>query len=1201
MAADRWTDEQRSVIKSRGCNLLVSAAAGAGKTAVLVERIFRMITEEPGAVDIDRLLVMTFTNAAAAEMRERIGAKLEEAVGNEPDNRRLLNQQRLLHNASITTIDSFCLGIVRDYFHLLELDPSFRIAEEAELSLMQSDVLAELLEDCYEAAEADFFELVECYGDSKSDRAVGEIILDLYRCASAHPWPEEWLDEMSDNMGAECVSELDAKSWTGFIVQYVKKQLRDAAEMGSTALRYCEMQGGPREYIPVILSELEGIKSVMGCESYSEMNSAAENVSFGRIPGRLKGEIDEDIKERVKALRDGYKDALNTIKKEFFFTDPETICDDMKGAAGPVRALLRLTGEFIRRFSEKKRSRNIIDFNDIEHFALNILITKENGSVRVTQTAEELRERFHEIIIDEYQDSNSLQDCIANAIAGDETKPPFVFTVGDVKQSIYKFRMAKPELFINRMRRYEGDSRYGRSINLHKNFRSRREVLDSTNDVFMLAMNDTVGGVTYDEECSLQAGIPSEPDAEGLYTTELIAVCSDAEKAGASELRGLEARTAAALIRRIVNNPDFLINDRGVKRRAEYGDIVILLRAVSGWSEVFCEVLGQEGIPVSADIQSGFFEAYEIKTMLNYLRILDNARQDIALASVLHSPIGGFDSNEMAELRMAAGPEYSYYDALISYSEKYASGETGQKLTAFLANCEELRRVKRNKDIAALLSEIYDKTGFYVYVSAMPGGERRRANLDKLLDYAAEYESSSYSGLFSFVRYIERLLEYETDYGEAVTEENDNTVRIMSIHKSKGLEFPVVILAGMGKAFNQSDTKAKVVVNPDFGIGPEYVDYKNRTKIPTLLKKAIQKQIRADSLGEELRVLYVAMTRAREKLIMLGGVKDFTKEYESWKEAAGTICAGKLSYSYLMGAKSYFSFVGPAAVTSAKNFKLIQISESEIEEEKKDFESDEEQRRRELEEVEPGNVDDKLISWRKFEYPYSSGNSLPMKLSVSELKKLSMDEEFGEDIFAKKSYSLESEEDAAIKTDRIVPAFLKERAEYSGTDRGTLYHNVMQRMDFSLQDAEAVTAFLEKLVQKGILEARDTEQLNPAKLAAFNRSSVAGRMRAAQAEGRLYREQPFVMGVKACELREEYAGQQEIIPVQGIIDVMFEEADGLVILDYKTDVIKEGNELVRRYKTQLEYYAGAAERLTGKRVKEKLLYSFCLSELVNAE
>lgn len=1257
-----WTRAQQKVIDTRNKNILVSAAAGSGKTAVLVERIISMISEGDNPIDIDHLLVVTFTNAAAAQMRERIGRALDKKLTEEPDNAHLKKQASLLQSAYITTIHSFCLNVIRNYFHHIDLDPSFKIAEEAEITLMKSDIIAEVLEKWYEEGREDFYSLVESYAHSKSDAPIEDLILSLYNFAMSNPWPEVWLRNINDSFRLVSIDDMNKAPWMRGLLDYVSGVIKDLLKKIEEAIDICNDADGPSAYLPALVSDHQMILELMSMTTYEEYANAFSNISYSRLSSKKQEEVPGYKKDRVKSLRDEMKKGIKDLSSSFFFQPVGEILKDMQSVGSIMEVLTRLTLDFMEAFAATKEEKNLIDFNDLEHFALKILTEEKEGQIAPTRAALELSELFEEILIDEYQDSNLVQETILRAISREHKGVANRFMVGDVKQSIYKFRLAMPELFLEKYKSYgtydrdeAGNINLNQRIDLDKNFRSRRTILDFVNVIFEQIMTEPIGGIHYDEAASLKYGglyeelilkdnedLPSEIKERVPGEVELILVTEEEpsedeeenksvyeeENTGADSdkedddrpgflddedqiqysKKELEARAIAKRIKELIDpEKGMLLLDKDeqgnyIHRPAQLKDMVILLRSMAGWSDVFVNTLMQEGIPAYADTGTGYFQTVEIMTILNMLRIIDNPRQDIPFTGVLYSKIGGLSSDELTLIRLMDRKE-TMYQACLMYAGEGSDERLRNKVGAFLDMLHSLRDMIKYTPIHELIQHILDMTGYSYYVMAMPGGDRRKANIDMLISLAVGFEKGSYRSLFHFIRYVENLQKYDVDYGEAtVSGEQDNTVRIMSIHKSKGLEFPIVFVGGLSKQYNMQDQRRKILFDVDYGLGPDYIDVEKRTKISTLLKKVIQKKNQIDSLGEELRVLYVAMTRAKEKLIMTGYLKS-TKDLEIGKD---------FTFSALMASKSYMDLVLPAmnnALTDYMSIRLLRKSDIVLEEAVRQTLMQEDYK--ELEADITGKARDEDI--RKeiekrlyYEYPYTDEAKLRVKLSVSELKKQGqfVDDEDSELLYGDKdiesdalSAALPSDKATDGDESRYIPDFIKGSiTEITGTDRGTLYHKVLELLKLSnVRSYEDLLRELEGMTLAKKITRDDIERLNIRNIFRFTQSEVAMRIMRAEAAGRLYKEKQFVLGLKASEVYPD-KDSDELILIQGIIDVFFEEDGELVLLDYKSDIVKDEGQLLDRYKVQLIYYKKALEQILGKRVKEMIIYSLYLGK-----
>ena len=1263
-----WTTEQQQVIDLRNRNILVSAAAGSGKTAVLVERIVKIITDKNHPVDIDHLLIVTFTNAAAAEMRERIGNAIEKALDEQPGNEHLLRQLTLIHNAQITTIDSFCLYVVRNHFHEIDLEPNFRIGDEGELKLLREDVLGRVLEQNYEEPSEAFSDFVEGYASGRTDAALNEMILQLYEFSRSYPWPEKWLDSFVGIYRIENREELDRAEWLAPLTQNIRFVLKDCEQLLKQALAVTQQDDGPDMYEKAVRSDLEKYESLSKLTSFCELSVALSDIKYDRLASSRGFEGDPDKLELVKSLREQAKDVVKKLCKQYFFCSPEMMIEQLERTEPMLEEIVRLTKQFADEFAAAKRRKNLVDFHDVEHFALQILVDEETEKAK--KTAEEFRDTFEEIMIDEYQDSNEVQETLLCSISREERGENNIFMVGDVKQSIYRFRLARPELFMKKYDSYSLEESTTQRIDLHKNFRSREEVLTCTNDIFYKIMARSLGNVEYDAEAALYPGA-SYPVSADFIPEILLADSNDEllEDTELSDKKTLEAKIVAEEIRHLMKTQPVTDKATGELRAARYSDIVILLRSLSGWADSLVEVLNGNGIPAHTVSSTGYFSTVEVQTVLSMLRLLDNPRQDIPMAAVLRSPMAGLTDEELAVLRLEDG-SVPFHEAVLELAEGLYE-EDGQKeisdseadrkqgrnadektenhieitahrkLLKFYKKYKQLRQLVPDTPIHELIEIILRETGYGHYVAAMPAGNRRTANLNMLLEKAAAYEKTSYKGLFHFVRYIDELQKYDVDFGEAdMVGENEDVVRIMSIHKSKGLEFPIVIVSGMGKNFNKQDTRSKMVLHPELGIGLDYMDGKKRIKSPTIAKKAIAKQIELENLGEELRVLYVALTRAKEKLILTGTLKDAPEKLEFFRQQAALYAHSSdttaIPYLTRESAAGYLDWILPAVLSYGDKYpvRIVEAAELVLDEVENQLEQNEDLTER-IEEIEA--ADTQLVGQLKQRflqrYPYQVDVLRKNKYSVSELKHRAMRERF----------EAEQEE--------TVPAFLEEpvtptiplfiQREESveqetpnrGALRGTAVHRVMECYDFASE--KSVHEQMEAMEKEEKITADMRALVKEQTVADFVSSETGKRMALAQRMGALYREKPFVMGFTEEELenygfgagaqmienevqtenaqqeivlenvsRENHMHEEDLTLIQGIIDVFWIEDDGITVLDYKTDRVDTAQELIDRYATQLKLYADALERVFAARkmkVKEILIYSFRLEKLISIE
>lgn len=1239
----KWTPAQKSAIDTRDCNVLVSAAAGSGKTAVLVERIISMITAPDKNIDIDRLVVVTFTKAAAAQMKDKIRKALDSMLDENPGDVNLLRQITLLNNAQITTIDSFCLWIIRNHFPEVNLDPGFRIMDEGEKKLIENDVLEDVLEEFYAEADEEFFNLVDAFGMGRDDSGLVSIIDKIYRFSRSNPWIDEWFDE--------CMKVYDDETYDNPAIKElhdsIKNALHDYRDKYNRLVAICSEPAGPAAYTSALQSDLLGINEMINSQDFGELGRKVRTFSFEALSRKKDAGADPDIKEYIKGQRKLFKDYIGRLNDKIFLKDDEGIFEDMQGAGIQIRTLLKVAKVYAERVSEVKREKGIIDFNDMEHLALSILVKKEAGKLVYTETADKLANRFEEILIDEYQDSNQLQEVILNAVSktrlsGENNN---IYMVGDVKQSIYKFRLACPELFIEKYDTYSETGDNVR-IELQKNFRSRENVLECANDVFSHIMNKNFSGIGYDESVRLNAGFPYPEYSGNNYgddankSTDVILISSENEEEATT--RELEADRLAKLIEGIVSSGVNVYDaDENIYRPAEYRDIVILTRSVTGWADTFADALMDRGIPAYTDSSTGYFSVREIQVILSMLTIVDNPVQEISLAAAMMSYFGGFTAAELGMVRKLGREHadknthnnlYEHLKVTAGLGEVVAAdGEAiaaddlnikrmSGKCALFLAKLTEYRDKSSVEPLYDLCWEMIYDSGYYDYVGTMPAGAQRQANLNVLLERAAGYGKSSYSGLFNFLRYIERLKKFDEDFAEgAASLDNENLVRIMSIHKSKGLEFPIVILAGAHKSINFMDATAPVLVDQNLGIAVDYVDLERRTKTPTIIKGAMARRIVRESIAEEERLLYVAMTRAREKLIITGVVKDADKTLDKYRGSAKQLAAdGMLSFADSENIKNYLDMIMPVCLMDSNklkgNFKVI-VDDGE------DSWADAFESGEMAGEIKEAVSDKNLTVKTETSVSYPILDELPeyvpadnatgrMKLTVSQLKAMQAEDDSEENAYMDESVreALEKEADNEQvpadsdnqdeQTDSeamvglsnsIIPKFISgEEVKLAANERGSAYHRVMECLDYSVSvNIDGVKADINRMLETGKMNELQVKSVNPWDINTFVQSDTGRRVANAVNCGSVRREQPFVF---------EYEGQL----IQGIIDLYFEEDGELVLVDYKTDRVMKDEagekELVKRYAIQLDYYAKALTQLTGKKVKEKIIYSFALGK-----
>lgn len=1179
----RWTEEQGRAIALSERRLLISAAAGSGKTAVLTERIVSRVLDETRPVDIDRLLIMTFTRAAAAEMRERIRRRMEDSLeaavreGKTGLAARAKRELAALDAAQITTIDSFCLSVLREHADRLEVDPAFRVGGEEELRILKSDVLETLLEEQYEAGETGFLRFAEACSQGKADLGIGEEILSLHQFAESMPWPEEWFLRCEEEAKQEGEASETEPAWAAYMAAELRALGEELLPLAEEAKTCCEA-GGLGGYEAAVNGDFEKIRALCCAESYAAAKRAMGAFqSFDRLKANKK-DSDKELAEQVKALREFWKKPLKKAAEDF--GDEEN--GIASGDAETVLTLISLTRNFSARYRAKKQEKNLLDFSDLEHEALALFWEKdESGMKRPSEIAREYRSHFAEIYVDEYQDSNGVQEELLRAIEAGR-----LFLVGDIKQSIYGFRHAKPELFAEKYRSYHKDSGgelppdLDTRVDLRKNFRSREDVLASCNAVFRRLMREELGGVAYDDDAALYPGAVFPAGEEGDYATELLLCEREAESEEADAV--LEAELVARRIRELMDpETGIKVSDgAGGLRPAAYGDIAVLLRATSGQAERFVEVLMSHGIPALAEQKTGYFDATEVRTVLSLLRAIDNPFRDISLAAVLSASVGGLSEEELAAL-VAKGEGVSLYERLEDAILKDNESEAAKKAAALFSKLAAWREQESYLELPQFLRALYEESGYQREQAARPGGELRYANLQMLVVKAEEFERIGYRGLSDFVRYIDNLKKYNADYGAAqLPGEEAAAVRIMTVHKSKGLEFPIVFFSGLSKRFNRRDSSKSILYDQKLGIAADAVDFDLHAKGSTEKKAAFAWHLRAEALGEELRVLYVAMTRAKEKLILSAAVKAGEKEAEA---LAGSYDEKPLSSAELKSANCFLDWILAARARDSAGCGIVLRRESAVSRAETVLgEAAEVAALKEALssacETKASEEERKRFLPLSLPYAHAADVNLQVKRSASELKRL---HETAEEGISAPLFSLP----------------LNGGAE-TAARRGTAYHKVFETIDFGKDRNEAeLKLFLDELERRGALEKEDRELLSAEPILNFLSSELAARMARADRENKLHRESSFVMAVPAREADPSVQSEEAVV-VQGVIDAWFEENGELILLDYKTDRNRDPEHYRENYTAQLSLYARALEMTEGKRVAQKLIYALGPGELL---
>ena len=1218
----KWTKEQSEVISHRKGNLLVSAAAGSGKTAVLVEHVIDRLLDKEHPISLSSVVLMTFTEAAASEMKERIKARLKEAFleNRDPHIERELAE---LPNANISTIDAFCKRLIEENYTSLGIEPNFRIGEKNELALLKEDIVEELLEEEYGKKEESYLSFVDRYSTGKQDKGIQEIIVKLYYLAVASPFPEKYLKALSEN---------SSSAWKNYLLESIRKRVEEAIEMLREAILICTEEGGPSEYLATVEEDYQSLLRVKAGAILRRTIEEIQAISFSRIKNSKA-----ERKEEVKGRRNAVKALVQKWQKNYILIPEEIEKKAETEGKTLLQEAIRLTLLFYARYQKEKLERNILDFSDLEHFALKLLYTEKDGELRFSTLADELAQEYTEILVDEYQDSNMVQEYLVSALSKERFSEGNVFQVGDVKQSIYRFRMARPELFL---RKYYDES-YPK-IFLQKNFRSLKGVIDAVNACFFRIMKKELGGIEYDRDSSLFQGREEKEETDSK--TELLLLEKEEKKGeqtgeekakGKKEENSEEKRGEAGLEK----ESDLQLECRMIasrvrelhKKNIQYKDMVILLRSPKKVAKEMVDIFSEEGIPSFAVSSDGYYSQVEVETILAMLSVIDNPKQDIPLAAVLHSPMFHFTDEELCSLKLAYG---SLTEALCMSaeaisdgnfsSENQCSGNTrsetisGENLCSekenplqvqppldqalfkkwkdFCTKLERYRKLSRNLRVHELLTLLYEETSYYLYASALPMGEKRRANLDQLIEDALQFEKGSFSGLFNFIRYIEKAKQKEYDEGEAnIYSEKDDLLRIMSIHQSKGLQFKVVFLSSLQKNFNKQDLRESILLDEELGMASPYLDQETRIKYPSLQLSAIKEKMEEENQAEELRLLYVAMTRAEEKLIMTGVVKNLASYMEKHPVNED------IKIEDIRGAKSYLDFImlafSRSFTESLENplVKLCTFTREALSEKKEEEEGEKFSVRDALysylaekcEKTEEEEEWDKDFSYR---YDHEESTHLYPKYAVSLLKKQAIEavkeqgDKEGETGGESKGLS---EAEKSGKNEQVHERNAEKREKGLGAKIGDSFHHALALFDYNKG--------LEQL--PAILGEEELSLLNKEQFQTFLSSSLGECFKKAFQEKRLFREMHFMRALPFRALFPDRKEEDEVL-LQGIIDAFIVEDDGIILVDYKTDRVREGEELRERYRKQIMLYSDALEAILGKRVKRRVLYSFYLAKEV---
>jgi len=1186
MSNRNWTPDQLDAIKTKyrkngdSCNLLLSAAAGSGKTAVLVERVIRKILpkDSEGYIDVDKLLIVTFTNAAAREMSDRIASalsdRLEEAHKNgDTEKIKLIKRQQLLLGISqITTIDSFCLKLIREHFNVLGIEPDFQIADTSQAQILSEEAMEELFSQLYEENDDEFLMLLSLYATSRSDSGLSDLVRHIYNFTRAIPYPMDWLFAKAEEL--KCSNGIYETLWFKKGFADCKKAIDDALSYAKKGLYImCETpdldsfiaNNPPEKNVPVydewkayykaFYFDYLYLKEAQALD-FDALKNLTEDFSFSSL-SRLDSKSDEE-KDVLKALREKVKSAISSVKEFVLFNPGETQTLMQESLYPAVLALSRLVEKYDGIYTKKKLEKNILEFHDAEQLTAKLL--SENPDIAL-----QIQEKYDEVLMDEYQDTSLLQEEIFRHV----TRGNNLFMVGDMKQSIYRFRNSDPTIFKAKNDTYQmTEDACDRKIVLSKNFRSRHEVLDSINDIFEAIMSEDAGELNYDNTQRLYCGNQGYENVNPSYKSKCFIIeapPSDYESEADEDFTNpaIEARLVASEINRL-KAEHFKVFDGKGYRDIENRDVVILMSSYKYSADSYISELQNAGIECFAE-SSGYFERSEIVTTLALLKTLCNPYSDIPLIAVMRSPIGGFSDDELATIRgfkkgrfFGAVKEITIADTLTD-EEKVLS----EKTKSFIEKINRWREYARYMSSDKLIWQLFEESDFYAFSGAIPGGEEAQANLRLLFERAKQYEAGGFEGLFNFVRYMEHVEQKDTDLSSAkLAGESHNVVRIMTIHKSKGLEFPVVFITGGGKRFNKSSGDGRVLLHKDYGVAPEYVNFEDGFRAETPQRAVFKSVAAAEQVSEEIRKLYVATTRAKELLYFVAtvsgnvdksGKSALEKSMDNWKsmilDNTPTFTANEV-----LSASGFADWVAPVAIAS-ENWEFTAINHTQI---GKSYLDEEKEAENGVPTIDPL----KILS---FVYPYKDITTMPTKVSVSDLKG--------------------SRETAIIPK----PAFLQEKA-IDGATYGTALHKIMQHLVPTKDiDVPKAKALIEELVSKGVVSQKEADMINPEKVSRFYTSEIGKRI---INSNKVFREQPFEVEIKLCDAYPELAEQEETILLQGVIDCYFEEDGQLVLVDYKTDRYDDVSEIHKKYDRQLELYKYALEKITNKTVKEEIIYLF---------
>lgn len=1221
----KWTYDQWRAIAAEGNNLLVAAAAGSGKTAVLVERIIRKITDTKEKTDLDRLLIVTFTNAAAAEMRHRIGEALEKKIAEKPESLHLRRQLNLLHKANISTLHSFCMTIVREYYYLIDIDPSFRILDETEGVLLKDEVMDSLFDEAYSSKDPSaFYDLVDRYSSDRNDEGLKKLILDLHEFSLSHPDPNNWLQKAASMYSSVAKGDYETAEWFKELHTVVTGLISESLSLFDEAVSLMNNHDGFEKYQETIEQEYDMLKRIAETGDTAEKFEHIRSLSFGNLkPLTKKDSFDPDIKTAIAKARDEAKKKITTLKDKFVFQPLDESLADTGELATSIEHLVDLVSLFSSKYEEEKKEKAVVDFSDLEHYALAILNAEHRGEDIATQ----YRVFFEEVMTDEYQDTNRVQEAILNLVSKTDNR----FMVGDVKQSIYRFRLADPGLFLEKYRHYTTDgSGDGMMIDLSMNFRSRDEVLSSVNYLFKQIMDKEAGELDYDDAAALVTGNTAFPEESDLRTdvqlVELIKYQNDIatlpDKDDDEDLSAAQAEALAMIerIRSMILHQQVYDGEQQSYRRMKYRDIVILVRSMT-WADTFMEEFKQAGIPLYADVSKGYFSAIEVQIMLSLLKIIDNPHQDIPLASVLRSPIVGLSSVELAEIRIQGNQQDFFHDVMNFADLELRDSENLQsKISSFLKRLNTWRNKARSSSLSSFIWELYGDTGYFDYAGGMPGGKQRQANLKALYDRAKVYEKTSFRGLYRFLKFIEKMEQRGDDLGEARSiSEQEDVVRLMTIHKSKGLEYPVVILPGLNRPFNRMDFRQPYMMHQQLGLGTRWFDPELRVVSPSLPHEVMKQFAAKEMLAEEMRVLYVAMTRAKEQLILIGSSKNAEKELMKW---AGNASEKRqlLPLFARINANTYMDWMMPAilrhpdvqehmqeigsypsvdhTIHDRSKWTMKTVLSTELPLTSSLEKQGDEAVYRSLKNLSPVSSDpeyDRQVA-RIFEwsYPHEQATQFQSKQTVSELK-ATLESEYSDDRFIFSFSPDFAERPRFLQQNRLKPS-----------EKGTLMHLIMQLADLNQTNEDDLNRQLQTWVMENRLTSDEAKRLSVTQASAFFNTDIGQEMKQSKA---LWRELPFTHAISAESAYPDWqkTTADEEVFIQGIVDAVYRRNDGqLILVDYKTDQIpdelKSPEDIAvyfrKKYKLQLDFYQNAIESSWKEKISKCVIYLMEADQIV---